>query len=265
MTDVTGADRNDMRRDRIAAASIGVLAFAAVDVAHEALGHGIAALLAPGVTPVAISTVALSTLGNSRMVPLAGPLLNLILGSACLALFRRVRGFGPGAFFLWLFATANLLNAFGYGVYSGVLDFGDLAVAVQGLEPHAAWRAGMAALGLVGYYATIRIAAGLLSRRLASLGTGSSQLLSLLLPAYLGGSTVLLAGAALNPIASLVLMSGLTSGFLCMTGLLAVPAVLPEEGGLPVRSVLGTATAWRVAGMIGATLFVAVMGPGIAL
>jgi len=41
-----------MRRDWVAAASIGALAFAAVDVAHEALGHGIAALPPPpGASP----------------------------------------------------------------------------------------------------------------------------------------------------------------------------------------------------------------------
>lgn len=254
----------DMRQDRIAAASVGLLAFAAVDMAHEALGHGVAVWLTPGVTALSISTVAVSTSASSRMVALAGPLLNLVLGIVCLALFRRGRGFGPAAFFFWLFATANLLNAFGYAVYSGALDFGDLAVAVQGFEPHGAWRIGMVVLGIAGYYASVRVAAGSLSRRLAVTGVGSSQLASLIVPAYLAGSALLLAGAALNPIPTLVLLSGLSSGFLCMAGLWAVPAMLTKDG-LPTPSVLGPARAWLVAGVVVAVLFLGVLGPGVAL
>ena len=253
-----------MRGDRIAAASVGLLAFAATDVAHEALGHGVAVLLSPGVRAVAISTVALSTSESSRFVALGGPLLNLVLGIACLALFRRGRGFGPASFFFWLFATTNLLNAFGYGVYSGALDFGDLAVAIQGMEPHGAWRIGMAVVGIAGYYASVRIAAGSLARRLADIGIGGSRLPSLIVPAYLAGGALLLAGAALNPIRNLVLMSGLSSGFLCMAGLLAVPAMLPKDD-LPAPAVLGNARIWLIAGAVVAALFVGVLGPGIPL
>jgi hypothetical protein len=213
---------------------------------------------------MAISTVALSTSESSRFVALGGPSLNLVLGIVCLALFRRGRGFGPAAFFFWLFATTNLLNGFGYGVYSGVLDFGDLAVAVQGLEPHGAWRIGMAVVGIAGYYASVRIAAGSLERRLADIGIGSSQLPSLIVPAYLAGSALLLAGAAFNPIRSLVLMSGLSSGFICMAGLLAVPAMLPKDD-LPTPSVLGGSRVLHIACAAIALLFVGILGPGIDL
>ncbi len=198
-----GERKGGMHRDRATAAAIGALAFAAADMAHEALGHGVAALFTPGITLVSISTVALSTEGASRLVPLAGPLLNAVLGIVCMAAFRRGRGFGPSAFFVWLFATVNLLNAFGYGVYSAVLDFGDLTAAVQGLEHHFAWRIVMLAVGGVGYYVSLRIAAGSLARRPADVGVGSSKLSSLTVPAYVAGSTLLLAGAALNPMANL--------------------------------------------------------------
>jgi hypothetical protein len=259
-----GERKGGMHRDRATAAAIGALAFAAADMAHEALGHGVAALFTPGITLVSISTVALSTEGASRLVPLAGPLLNAVLGIVCMAAFRRGRGFGPAAFFVWLFATVNLLNAFGYGVYSAVLDFGDLSAAVLGLEHHFAWRIVMLAVGGVGYYASLRIAAGSLARRLADVGVGSSKLSSLTVPAYVAGSTLLLAGAALNPMANLVLLSGVSGGFVCMAGLLALRGMLPKDD-LPTPSVLGYARGWHVAFVVVAVFFVLVLGRGIPL
>lgn len=249
-------------KEWVTAAAVGIVAFAAVDVAHEALGHGVAALLSPGVSILSISTVALSTNATNPWIALAGPALNVLLGIITMAWFRRGTGFGPGAFFVWLFGIVNLLNGFGYGVYSGVLDFGDLANATRGLEPHVAWRVGMGLVGALGYYASLRIAASSLARRLRAAGIGTGCLPSLLWPAYLAGSVLFVLGAALNPIPSLVLLSGVSGGFVCMAGLPAVAAMVPVEGS-PSAPVLGRATAWLVIAVAVAVVFVGVLGPGI--
>ncbi|UPG88166.1 hypothetical protein L2Y96_12125 [Luteibacter aegosomaticola] len=249
-------------KEWVVAAAIGIVAFAAVDVAHEALGHGVAALLSSGVSILSISTVALSTDATNPWIALAGPALNVVLGVVTMIWFRRGAGFGPGAFFVWLFGVVNLLNGFGYGVYSGVLDFGDLAAATRGLEPHVAWRIGMGMVGALGYYASLRVAAAALAQRLRASGISAGSLPSLLWPAYLAGSVLFVLGAALNPIPSLVLLSGVSGGFVCMAGLPAIAAMVQDDG-LPIGATIGRATAWLVGALVVLLVFVGVLGPGV--
>lgn len=269
MATVTEIRAPDVARSNIVtAAAIGLLAFAAVDLAHEALGHGVASLFVDGVTPVLLSTVALSTQGTSRVVALAGPLLNLVLGLTCLWTFRRGKGFGPTACFLWLFATLNLFNGLGYAIYSGVLDFGDLAVVVRGWDHHVAWRVGMAAVGVAGYYLAALISAMSLGRRLREAGLDSSDIARVTLPAYLAGSCLLLAGAALNPIPGLILLSGVSSGFACMSGLLLLPSMLPRARTAVShanRPILGRSVSWPIAAATVSAVFLYVFGPGVDL
>lgn len=267
MASVAGADAVGVVRSNIwTAVAVGLIAFASVDMAHEVLGHGTAALLVDGVTPVSLSTVALSSSGRtSRLVALAGPLLNLVLGGACLATFRRGKGFGPGAFFLWLFAVLNLFNGLGYAIYSGVLDFGDLAVVIEGWQPHAIWRLGMGVVGVAGYYMAVLVSARSLGQRLDAAVRDRTNAVRMTLPAYLAGSCLLLVAAALNPIPGLILLSGASSGFACMFGLLMVPAMLPKTAAAGLPPALGKAWSWWVAGIVVSAIFVLVIGPGISL
>jgi hypothetical protein len=255
------------RSNVVTAAAVGLLAFAAVDLAHEGLGHGGASLFIDGVTPVLLSTVALSTQGTSRAVAAAGPLLNLILGIACLWAFRRGKGFGPATCFLWLFATLNLFNGLGYAIYSGVLDFGDLAVVIHGWDHHIAWRVGMVAIGGAGYYLAALTSASSLWRRLHEAERNPSDIARVTVPAYLAGSSLLLAGAALNPIPGLILLSGASSGFACMSGLLLLPSMLPESGAVPniCLPILGDSWPWLMAAIAASVIFLWVFGPGIGL
>ena len=124
------------RRSSMAtAAAIAVLAYAACDVVHEVLGHGLAAWLTPGVKAVALSTVALSTQGASRTVAAAGTIANLATGALALWGFRRGGEMGAARYFLWLFGTVSLFNGTGYLAYSGVLDFGDWAAVISRTPP----------------------------------------------------------------------------------------------------------------------------------
>src|SRR5262245_34981924 len=122
--------------------AIAFVAFALCDLVHEVAGHGIAALLVPGIDVMSLRSVELQTTGESRIVAAAGSIANVLAGSAALVLFHRRRRVSPAAFFLWLLGSINLLNGSGYPLYSAVLGSGDWEVVVRGLQPAWAWRAG---------------------------------------------------------------------------------------------------------------------------
>jgi len=249
-------------------AAVAIVVYAAMDMCHEVLGHGLATLFVDDVTAVSLTTAALSSNGAaSRWVALAGPLINIVLGILSLAWFRRLSTFGTGSFFLWLFAVVNLLNGTGYAIYSGGLDFGDLAVAIAGWEPHLAWRAGLVVLGVASYYLSLRVSSVSLARRLDDCGVARGVIPRLVWPAYLVGGLLLVAGAAMNPLSDLVLLSGVSGGFVCMAGILFVPLVADPA---PVAATTGdvpwrVSWPWIVTAMVVATIFVFVIGPGIPL
>lgn len=268
MTGLTGRRSLARMAGRVATtASIAIVAFAACDVAHEVLGHGVATLFVDDVTPVSLTTVALSSKGAvSGWVALAGPLVNIALGVIAMAWFRRLATFGPGSLFLWLFATVNLLNGTGYAMYSGVLDFGDLAVVIAGWEPHVVWRVGMVILGAVGYYPSLRVASVSLARRLDACDVTRRIILRLTWPAYLAGGLLLVAGAVMNPLPNLILLSGASGGFGCMFGLLFVPVLAePAAVGSTGEEPWKASWPWIIGAAIIAAVFVFVIGPGIAL
>ena len=248
-------------------ASIAIVVYAAMDMSHEVLGHGLATLFTDDVTPVSLSTVALSSKGvASRSVALAGPLINLVLGVLSLAWFRRLSRFGRASFFLWLFAVVNLLNGTGYAIYSGILDFGDLAVVIRGWEPHMAWRIGMVILGIAGYYVSLRMSSVSLAQRLDACGIARRVIPRLVWPAFLAGGLLLVAGAAMNPLPNLILLSGASGGFVCMAGMLFVPAVAePAQVESTGKEPWQTSWPWLVGAAVVAAVFILVIGPGIAL
>ena len=84
-------------------AAIAVLAYAACDLLHEA-AHVAAAWLPVGVRSVTISTVGVSSFGESAIVSLAGPLANLVLGST-LWLMRSHALPATARYATWLFGV----------------------------------------------------------------------------------------------------------------------------------------------------------------
>ena len=218
---------------------------------HEVVGHGLAAWATPGVEALSLSSVALQTSGESRLVAAAGSIANVVVGVLALALFRR-----RSQFFWWLFGTVNLLNGTGYLIFSAVLGFGDWEVVIRSLEPAWAWRAAMGLAGIAGYGLVIRAAARALAR------SAIGDVPRLVFTSYAAGGLLLLAASVFNPISpSLILTSGASSGFAAMAGLTLVPRLVGEGG----REVLSRSAAWIAAGAIVAALFIGVIGRGIAL
>src|ERR1700733_926672 len=227
------------RIDIFPVASIGILAFGLEPIVHEVLGHAVVCWLTGGKV-ILISSTAMQTSSASRLVPAAGPLANILFGLAALALLRSLTtqqnanvhapadataNATPGApaatpigltrLFLYFFAFANLFLAFGYILYSGLINFGDFAAVIAGLRPAWLYRTALVIIGALGYRYGIAQAARCLAQLLARANANTP----LSLPAarrithtacFAGGGLFLLA-SCLNPISpSLILYDGLS-------------------------------------------------------
>ena len=254
------------RSSRVTVVAIAVTAYALCDLVHEVAGHGIAALLVPGVRAISLSTVALQTTGSSRIVAAAGSIANVLVGGASLGLLHRLNRFSTRAYFLWLFGSLNLLNGSGYPLYSAVLGSGDWEVVVRGLEPAWVWRSALGLIGAAAYSGAVMLSARELTRFVRRDLLSGAEIPRLVFHAYVAGGALLVAASALNPIGpALILLSGVSSGFAAMAGLTLVPRIV-ENHALETGHAEGAVSSslgWVVTGLVVASLFVAVVGPGI--
>ena len=250
-------------------AAIAVVAYALDDMIHEVLGHGLACALV-GVRPLSLSSVALQTGTSSRFVAAAGSIMNVVAGLFSLWLFRRSRGFGAMRYFLWLSASTNLLNGTGYLFFSGLLGIGDWWVVIAGLEPSALWRVLLALAGAALYVGTVRLSAGMMVSLVRGGDVDRRDVSRLVFPAYVVGGLLLVAASTLNRIdPSLILTSGVSSGFGAMAGLALVPRLVEARTGGVADAMaarpLDFHAAWAMAGALVAVVFIAVLGPGVKL
>jgi len=248
--------------------SIAVVAYAACDMIHELLGHGVACALTRGVTALSLSTVALQTSHESRWVASAGSIANVVAGTLLLFLVRLRARFDSLAYFLWLLGTLDLLNGTGYLFFSGLTDTGDWSVVIAGWKPEWVSRGVLILLGAVLYTRAVRLAASTLARLWPAVAADPSEARRLTLPPYLAGGLLFVAGAAMNPIgASLIWLSGVSSGFGAMAGLLIVPRLVDAKGTIASSDEggLGFRAPWLVAAAVTVAAFVFVIGPGIPL
>jgi hypothetical protein len=248
--------------------AVTVCAYAACDLIHEVAGHGTAALLSPTVEALSLSTVALQTTEQSRFVAAAGSIANAIAGITALLLARRLSRFDATHYFLLLLGAVNLLNATGYLLFSAILGIGDWAVVIGGMSPQSAWRVGMGLLGAAMYGAAIVVVSREVTRLVLEGKLAAESVPRLIHSAYVAGGLLLVAGAAMNPISPvLILTSGVSAGFGAMAGLLLVPGFVAARAGSagPSDPELPHSRPWIVAGLLCALVFVFVIGRGIQL
>ncbi|MGZ4777648.1 MAG: hypothetical protein ACXV5L_00505 [Thermoanaerobaculia bacterium] len=256
------------RSSLLTIAAIAICAYAACDMIHEVLGHGTASLFVPGARALSLSTVALQTERESRIVAAAGAVANVITGIVVLLIFRRGARSPTTQCFLLLLAALNLFNGTGYLMYSALLNSGDWAVVIAGLQPAVLWRAAMGIAGIASYAAAVYVTGRELTRLVVSGRIARSDVRRLVYGSYIAGGLLLVAGAALNPIdLRLILMSGVSSGFGAMAGLLFLPGFVEARtassddaaGSLPLSY------PWIIAAIVVAVIFIFLIGPGIAL
>lgn len=218
--------------------AISAFSFMFATALHEHAGHALAcALLGGHIKELGAFYVdceyeSLSEMGN-RLVALAGPLMSLIVGLIGLILFDRTSKLNPQLkYFIWLFATVNLMIAAGYVLFSGVAGIGDLGTGQYGVfyqaQPEWIYRVGLAALGLASYYWVIRVSIQKMDTFIGGDGVervNRAQMISLV--SYLTGGLVAVLIGLLNPyglvivlVSSVASSMGGTSGLAWMMQLL---------------------------------------------
>jgi len=149
--------------DLLTVTAIALVAYAASNVWHEAVGHG-GACVALGGKPNVLSSVhfdcgeeAISALA-SRGVAAAGTIANFIAGAIGLVALKATNPERKPhiAYFLWLFTTLNLLMGAGYFLFSGVGNIGDWADVASGTGSPLIWRPAMTVLGGALYFLLAR-------------------------------------------------------------------------------------------------------------
>ena len=263
--------------DPLTIAAIAIVAYALSNVVHEGLGHGGACLLLGG-HPRQLTAVFFDgdleglPASAGRWVAAGGSLANLVAAALAWAALRMVpAGCGRWRFFLWLVLAVNLLQAFGYLLFSGVGGLGDWAVVVRDLQPTALWRTGLVVAGAILYFL---VAPRLFMPELSPFVPAERQervtrvRTLTLLPYLVGGATFVVAGA-LNPLGWIyVLISAVAASF-GGTSLLAwypVPWARRTAGTSPDADVplgISRSVGWLVGAAITLVVFVGVLGPGI--
>ncbi|KQM81766.1 hypothetical protein ASE67_16215 [Sphingomonas sp. Leaf23] len=147
------------------------LAWIAAATLHEGAGHGLACK-AVGGEPLAWSTFhfecgrqAVSAWGG-RIVAGAGTAVNLTL-MALGWLWWRNSATARGWFAGWVVFALNGLTSFGYLVFSAAFDIGDWnrAGVMAGSPDSILTRGALAAVGVAGYFAIVRMAAAMLCQK----------------------------------------------------------------------------------------------------
>jgi hypothetical protein len=252
---------NRQRPDLPTVIAIALVAYALSNVLHEAVGHGGACVLLGG-KPLVLSSVhfecgeeAMSDVSR-RLVSAAGTIVNFIAGGLAVIGFKAARK-EHTRYFLWLFATLNLLMGAGYFLFSGVGNIGDWAAVAKGTMSPAIWRPALAIFGGALYFLLARQSA----RWLATM-VDANHARRLTVPAYFAGGLLYCISGLFNPVGPiLIAISAAAASFGGASGLLWLTAFVRGEATQPV--VLPRSYAWIVAGCIASLVFIAILGPSI--
>lgn len=261
--------------DWLTVAAIAIVTHSLTVSIHEAIGHG-GACLVVGCAPRLVTTMQFK--GDEDSLPrlavdaisAGGSVANLIAAAIAILLIRRYRGPArTGWFFLWLFATVNLLAAAGYPLYSGLANIGDWANIVRGLKPSWLWHLLLAAIGAPSYWFATRWAMDRLGRRLSHRVSRVPEAYRYTLVSYLAmGALAIIGGMFESGGAFLVLISAAAASLGGASALAWGPQLLqdPHLGEPPEEplQVLRDAR-WMIAAALAGLAFVTVLGPGIRL
>ena len=260
---------NRPRDNAIVLGALGILAYAASMMTHEALGHGGFCIAVGG------HNAMLTAWGEGCNFPkvqppgieAAGPGVQFGAGLLAWLLLHRLP---PEAirlrFFFWLYMVFNLFVSSGYVGFSGISDFGDAAVIIAGLKPHILWRLVLVLLGAGVYYLSMRVAASELQRLVGSTD-GRRSVFRLVWIPYVTAGVFACCAAALNRTMAPGLALGMAaaSSFGAGFGMLRLPDMQRQ---MPMRTpitgdYLGWSIGWALASLLVVAGFLFVIGPGL--
>jgi hypothetical protein len=255
------------RDDRVTVVALAAIACVVQDVLHEGLGHGVTAWLS-GAHRLTMSTVALQSDLDTRLIAANGTLVNLLFAAIFWLLLRQPRRYRPATrYFLVLALMGNLFTGTGYFLFSGVMNFGDWAAVIQGLPTHWAWQLGLVALGLVSYYASMVVVGAEMEPFLPK-DQRSPRIRSLCWTPYFADGILAGIGGLLNPIGFFyIVASALPSTLGANAGLLSLPFLMRRWRRVREEEPVGPITrspAWIALGAVASLLFIFVLGRGLS-
>jgi len=257
--------------DLLTVTAIALVAYAASNVAHEALGHG-GACVALGGKPNMLSSVhfdcgeeTISALAR-RGVAAAGTIVNFVAGAIGLVALRATNPVRRPhlSYFLWLFTTLNLLMGAGYFLFSGVGNVGDWADVASGTVSPFIWRPAMTVLGGALYFFLARRSAQWLGALVGSDDRSMRRSRRLTVPAYVAGGLLFCVAGLFNPVGPvLIAISAAAASFGGASGLLWLTQFTRSSTRSGEPAELKRSYTWIVAGCIALGVFVGILGPGI--
>ena len=213
-----------------------------------------------------MSTVALQSDIETRWISANGTLVNLLFGAIFWLLLLRPQRYRPALrYFLVLAMAGNLFTGTGYFLFSGVMNFGDWAAVIRGLEPHWMWRLGLIAIGVASYYASMLVVASKL-KPFRSNDEISRRPRVLCWTPYSTDGILAGLGGLLNPLGLFyVVASALPSTLGANAGLLSLPGMMRSSGPGEEEQVgpIGRNVAWIAAGAVASLHFIFVLGRGL--
>ena len=257
--------------DLLTVTAIALVAYAASNVAHEAVGHG-GACVALGGKPHVLSSVhfdcgeeAISALAR-RGVAAAGTIVNFTAGAIGLVAFKATSPVRKPhiSYFLWLFTTLNLLMGAGYVLFSGVGNIGDWADAASGTVSPFIWRPAMTVLGGALYFLFARRSGHWLGALVGSDDPSMRRSRRLSVPAYVAGGLLFCLSGLFNPVGpNLIAISAAAASFGGASGLLWLTQFTRGSTRSAEPAELERSYAWIVGGCIASAIFVGILGPGL--
>jgi hypothetical protein len=142
--------------DPLTAAAIGVVAATLAAICHETLGHGLGCIAAGGHITL-LTSIFFRCRGGNALTDLAGPLGNLVAGSAAAILLRQASYDRHLRLFLVMVAGVNLLWFSAQLVSCAVLDRDDWSFVALQLRWPAWWRMLALPIGIAAYGAGMRL------------------------------------------------------------------------------------------------------------
>jgi hypothetical protein len=267
--------KTSARPDWLTVTAIAIVTHAVCVFIHEAFGHA-GVCVAVGCTPRLLTTMEFqgdeSSLARLAVnaISAGGSVANLVAAGVAALILRRQRDPArSGWFFLWLFATVNLLAATGYPLYSGLAGIGDWANIVRGLQPAWVWRVALTAAGAASYWLATRWAMDHLGRRLGDAGSRVPAAYRYTLVSYVAMSAFAILGGVFEPGGAFVVLIAAAAGSLGgMSALAWGPQLLQDPRlGKPLDEPLQVSRdgRWMIAAVVVAAVWVGVFGPGLSL
>lgn len=259
--------------DILTLVAISIVAWALVDIFHEIVGHaGTAALMGIPVRAVSTTTIyvpwdQVKTIGEYRIIHIAGTFVNLLTGALALLLLRYRKPTSKAfQYFLWLFTTMSFVVVIMYLISATAIGGGDWIEVITDLEPRNLYLAIIIFAGVLfalpGYALPLRVwMPDLKDNRSALLKVTAIPVLTVIVTQTL---SVLRSPFAFKPPESSHLGASIFIYihfvlWAILVNLIPVPRSSEEVESIGLRR----SSFWIVAGLIVFLFFVLILGPGL--